>query len=191
MIKSSLDQLAETEDIEVVWKSFELRPNGGPQMPPEQEKAYRERIAAAWPRTSGMARDHFGVEMKHHRWGINSRLALEGAKFAEEKGFGEAYHGAMFRAHFVEDRDFGDLQILGDLAEEVGLDRTEFVAAIEKGTYAGQVDKDVAQAHAYGINGVPGTIIQERYLVSGAQPLEALQDIVRQVKAREQGEEGA
>jgi len=188
MIKSSLDQLAKTEDIEVVWKSFELRPKGGPSMPPEHEKAYRERIAAAWPRTSGMARDHFGIEMKYHSWGINSRLALEGAKFAEEKGFGEAYHEAMFKAHFIEDRDFGNLQILGDLAEEVGLNRAEFVATIENGTYANQVDTDVAQAHAYGINGVPGTIIQEKYLVSGAQPLEALQDIVRQVKSREQGE---
>jgi len=188
MIKSSLDKLAETEDIEVIWKSFELRPKNGPQMPPDQEKAYRERIAAAWPRTSGMARDHFGVEMKSHSWGINSRLALEGAKFAEEKGFGEAYHAAMFKAHFIEDRDFGDLQILGDLAEEVGLNRAEFVAAIENGAYVDQVDADVAQARAYGINGVPGAIIQEKYLVSGAQPLEALQDIVRQVRARERGE---
>ena len=135
-----------------------------------------------------MARDHFGVEMKHHSWGINSRLALEGAKFAEEKGLGEAYHEAMFKAHFVEDRNFGDPQILGDLAEEVGLNRAEFTAAIENRSYAGQVDNDVAQAQAYGINGVPGTIIQGKYLVSGAQPLESLQDIVQQVKTRERGE---
>lgn len=187
MIKASLDQLAETEDIEVIWKSFELRPKNGPPMPPDHEQAYQERIANAWPRTSQMARDHFGVDMKHHRWGINSRLALEGAKYAEAQGFGETYHEAMFKAHFVEDRDFGDLQILGDLAEEVGLDRTEFVTAIENGTCAEQVDHDVAQARAYGINGVPGTIIQGKYMVSGAQPLEALQDIVRQVKDRERG----
>ena len=182
MQKASLDQLAKMEEIEVTWKSFELRPNGAPPVP----ESYKERIAAAWPQTLQMAKDHFGVDMKTHRWGIDSRLALEGAKFAEEKGFGETYHEAMFSAHFVEDRDFGDLQILADLAQEVGLDRGDFVAAIENGTYAPQVDADVTQAHAYGINGVPGTIIQDKYMVSGAQPLEALQDIVRQVKAREQ-----
>ena len=188
MIKSSLDQLAETEEIEVTWKSFELRPLHAPPMPPNQEQAYKERIAAAWPRTSQMARDHFGVEMNHHRWGVKSRLALEGAKYAEEKGVGEAYHEAMFRAHFIEDRDFGDLQILADLAEEVGLNRAEFVEVVEKGVYAEQVELDVAQAHAYGINGVPATLIQQKYLVSGAQPFEALQDIVQQVKNREQTE---
>ena len=185
MQKSSLDELAKTEDIEVIWKSFELRPKNAPPMLPEQEQAYKERIAAAWPRTSQMARDHFGVEMQHHRWGVKSRWALEGAKFAEEKGVGETYHDAMFKAHFVEDRDFGDLQILADLAEEVGLDRNEFMAVIENGTYSDAVNDDVAQAHAYGINGVPGAIIQGKYLVSGAQPLEALRDILQQIKARE------
>jgi predicted DsbA family dithiol-disulfide isomerase len=186
MIKSSLDELAKIEDIEVTWKSFELRPLYAPPMPPDQEQAYKERIAAAWPRTSQMARDHFGVEMKHHRWGIKSRLALEGAKYAEAQGVGEAYHQAMFKAHFIEDRDFGDLQILADLAVEVGLNRAEFIQAIESGAYAQQVDTDVAQAHAYGINGVPAALIQQKYLVSGAQPLEALQNIAQQVKSREQ-----
>ncbi len=157
-------------------------------MDPDHEQAYKERIAAAWPQTSQTAKERFGVEMEHHRWGIKSRWALEGAKYAEEKGFGDAYHQAMFKAHFIEDRDFGDLKILGDLAEEVGLDRAEFVAAIENGVYAEQVDTDVAQARAYGINGVPGTIVQDKYLISGAQPIEALQDILQQVKARKQGE---
>jgi predicted DsbA family dithiol-disulfide isomerase len=160
-----------------------------PSLPAEQEQAYKERIAAAWPRTQQMARDHFGVEMKSHRWGVKSRLALEGAKFAEEKGLGEAYHQAMFTAHFIEDRDFGDREILGDLAAEVGLERAEFLTAIESRAYAAAVDEDVAQARAYGINGVPAAIIQGKYMVSGAQPLAALQDIVRQVKAREEADD--
>lgn len=185
MIKSSLDELAKTEDIEVSWKSYELRPVNAPALPPEQEQAYKERIAAAWPRTQQTAREHFGVDMLSHRWGVKSRWALEGAKFAEEMGVGDAYHEAMFRAHFIEDRDFGDLEILGDLAAEVGLDRDEFLGAIKSRAYAPAVDADIAQAYAYQINGVPATIIAEKYMVSGAQPLAALQDIVRQVKARE------
>jgi predicted DsbA family dithiol-disulfide isomerase len=186
MIKSSLDKLAETEDIEVTWKSYELRPQNAPPLPPAHEQAYKERIAAGWPRTQQMAKEVFGVELKTHRWGVKSRLALEGAKFAEEKGLGEAYHEAIFKAHFIEDRDLGDRQVLAGLAEAVGLDQAEFMAALDNPKYAEQVDQDIAQAQAYGLNGVPATIIQDKYLISGAQPLEALQDIVRQVKAREQ-----
>lgn len=184
MIKSSLDQLAKTEEIEIIWKSYELRPAGAPPLPPEHENAYRERIEAGWPKVQEMARERFGVEMKSHRWGVKSRAALEGAKYAEEKGLGDAYHEAMFQAHFVTDRDFGDLETLGDLAAEVGLERADFLTAITSGVYAPQVDSDIRQAQAYGLQGVPAIIIAQKYLISGAQPLEALQDIVQQIKQR-------
>ena len=184
-MKASLDRLAQVEDIEIEWKSFELRPLNAAPMPPAQEQAYKQRIAAAWPRTRKTAQENFGVEMIHHRWGVKSRLAHEGAKFAEEKGRGDAYHDRMFKAHFIDDLDFGDLDTLADLAAEIGLDRAEFVAALENHTYAAAVDNDVAQAQAYGIQGVPGTIIANKYMVSGAQPFEALEDIVRQVKEHE------
>jgi predicted DsbA family dithiol-disulfide isomerase len=184
MLKASLDRLAQTEAIEISWKSYELRPKDMPPLPEAVEKAYRERIAAAWPQTRQIAQERFGVEMISHRWGVKSRYALEGAKFAEEKGLGDAYHEAMFRAHFVADRDFGDLETLGDLAAEVGLERAEFLAALKSGVYAPLVDADIGQAQVYGLQGVPATIIEQKYLISGAQPLAALQDIVRQIKER-------
>jgi predicted DsbA family dithiol-disulfide isomerase len=184
MVKSSLDQLAQTEDIKIIWKSFELRPQGL-SMPPAQEHAYKERVANAWPQTKQTAKEVFGVGMEYHRWGIKTRLAHEGAKFAEAQGYGEAYHEAMFKAHFIEDRDFGNLEILADLAEEIGLNRDEFIHVIESGVYAEQVDQDIAQARAYGLSGVPAAIIEKKYLVSGGQPLVAWQDIVKQIKEKE------
>jgi predicted DsbA family dithiol-disulfide isomerase len=184
MLKSSLDKLAQTEAVEVIWKSYELRPKNAPPLPEAIEKAYREHIAAVWPQTQQTARERFGVEMKSHRWGVKSRYALEGAKFAEEKGLGDAYHQAMFKAHFVDDQDFGDLNTLAGLATEVGLDRAEFLAALESGVYTVQVDTDISQAMAYGLQGVPATIIEHKYLISGAQPYEALLDIVQQIKQR-------
>ncbi len=183
-MKASLDRLAETEEIEIIWKSYELRPAAAPPLPEAIEKAYRERIAAGWPQVQQMAQERFGVELKTHRWGVKSRYALEGAKFAEAKGFGDAYHEAMFKAHFVDDRDFGDLETLGDLAAAVGLDRVEFLSAVKSGAYAQPVDAEVRQAQAYGLQGVPATLIEQKYLISGAQPLEALQNVVQQIKQR-------
>ena len=186
MIKSSLDKLAEVEDIDVVWRSYELRPAGDPPMPPEYESTYRDKIAAAWPNTKRTAFEQFGVTMEYHRWGIKSRIAHEGAKYAEANGFGEAYHNAMFQAHFIEDRDFGDVDVLTTIAGELGMDEHEFRQVIENGVYAEAVEQDVAQAKAYGLSGVPATIIQDKYLVSGGLPFDNLKDVVRQVKAKEQ-----
>ena len=185
MIKSSLDSLVAAQEIEVIWHSFELRPLNAPPMPPDQEEAYKERIAAAWPQTQRTAKEVFGVEMIHHRWGVKTRLAHEGAKFAEARGHGEAYHAAMYTAHFIEDRDIGDRHILVEIAAEVGLDRTEFEQALELGAYVSEVEQDIAQARAYGLSGVPASIIEQKYLVSGGQPLAALQDIIRQIKEKE------
>ena len=98
-------------------------------------EAYKTKIEAAWPQTSQTARENFGVEMTSHRLGVDSRLALEGAKFAEEKGVGEAYHEAMFKAHFQEDRDFGNLETLAELAQEVGLDPCHANAAVCVGMF--------------------------------------------------------
>lgn len=184
MIKSSLDSLVQTEDIEVIWKSFELRPKGV-EWPPDQEQAYRAKVEAAWPQTCQTAQERFGVEMSSHRWGVNSRLALEGAKFAEARGLGEAYHERMFQAHFVDDKDFGDPEVLADLAAEIGLDRAEFVEAIESGAYAAAVEADVAQARAYGLTAVPATIVEGKYLLPGAQPLAVLQEVVDKIKSGE------
>lgn len=184
MVKSSLDGLTQTEEIDIIWKSYELRPGDAPAMPEAVEKAYRERIAAGWPQVQQIAAERFGVELKTHRRGVKSRYALEGAKIAEEKGVGPAYHEAMFRAHFVEDRDFGDLETLGDLAAAVGLARAEFLAAVKSGAYAPQVEADINQAQAYGLQGVPAILIEQKYLVSGAQPLAVLQNVVQQVKER-------
>ncbi len=185
MVKSSLDALAETEAIEVVWHSYELRPKGLPPIDPEQEQVYRSKIEAAWPQTKQIAKENYGVDMEYHRWGVETRLAHEGAKYAEAQGFGEAYHNAMFKAHFIDDNDFGDLSVLADIAADIGLDREAFVAAIESGEYSEEVDRDVTLARQFGLRGVPATIIEGKYLISGAQPLEGWQDIVRQVKEKQ------
>jgi predicted DsbA family dithiol-disulfide isomerase len=89
----------------------------------------------------------------------------------------------MFRAHFVDDKDFGNLEVLADLAAEVALDRAKFIGALETGDYAAAVDADVAQARAYGLTGVPATIIEEKYLLPGAQPLAFLQQVVDKIKS--------
>lgn len=60
MVQASLARLAQTEPIEIIWKSYELRPGTMPPLPETVEKAYRERIAAGWPRVQQIAKERFG-----------------------------------------------------------------------------------------------------------------------------------
>jgi predicted DsbA family dithiol-disulfide isomerase len=165
--------------VEVHWRSFELRPKGGPPIPPE----YRERIEAMRPQLIAMARERYHREINQGPFGIDSRPALIGAKYAESQGVGNAYHEAVMRAYWQEARDIGDRSVLADIAESVGLPRAEYLAALDDLTYDAQVQADIDIAHAYGLNGVPALVFDNRYSVSGAQPADVLRRVVNQIAA--------
>lgn len=172
-----MERLRTTHPITLQWRSFELRPQGGPPLPPE----YRARIEASRPRLYAMAREHYGLELNSGPFGIDSRPALIGAKFAESRGLGDAYHRRVFRAYWQEAADISDAGLLADLATEVGIDRAAFLAALADPAYAAAVDADIAQAQAYGLSAVPATVIAGRYLVEGAQPYDYLAQAIAQI----------
>ena len=76
---------------------------------------------------------------------------------------------ALFSAFFEKGRNVSDLEVLGDIAEQIGLSRREAVEALQTGRYRDAVAADIEQARAYGIQGVPFFVIDGRYGVSGAQ----------------------
>jgi predicted DsbA family dithiol-disulfide isomerase len=76
---------------------------------------------------------------------------------------------ALFSAFFEQGRNVGNLEVLIDLADTVGLDRSEAYEALRTGRYRGAVAADMEQARAFGISGVPFFVIDGRYGVSGAQ----------------------
>ena len=83
----------------------------------------------------------------------------------------------------VLDRDRG---ALADLAAEIGLDRAEALDALESGRFAGDVAADIAQAQAYGIQGVPFFVIDGKYGVSGAQEAETFANVLTQVASEKE-----
>ncbi len=145
---------------------------------------YRKRIEAGRPQLYAMARERYGVEMNSGPFGINSRPALVGAKYAESQGVGAAYHDAIFRAYWLDAQPIDHLEVLASIAESVGLDRQAFQAALSDPQYMAQVTEDIELASAYGLSGVPAIVYEQRYLVSGAQPTSVLRQVADQVLAQ-------
>src|SRR5258708_12991676 len=76
------------------------------------------------------------------------------------------------RAYFTEGALMTDPDTLVRLAVEVGLDADETRSMLASDAYADDVRADIRRARALGINGVPFFLFNEKYAVSGAQPLE-------------------
>ncbi len=130
-----------------------------------------------------MARDTYGVEMNPGPFGMDSRPALIGAKFAEAQGHGPAYHDRIMRAYWDEAQTIDDRAVLVRLAQEVGLDGAEFAAALDNPDYSARVDADIALATRYGLSGVPALVLENKYLISGAQPPDVLRRVIDQIVA--------
>jgi len=186
MAESSLDSLRQTRQVEVEWRAYELRPADAPQLPPEVEAAYRKRIAEGWPRVQETARERFGLELRRMEdpQPRPTRMAHVGAKYALARGGaekGEAYHKGVFRAHWQELRDISDVEVLAAIAREAGLDEAGFRAALTDPAYIAAVETDEYWAWQQDLRGVPAFIFAMRYLVSGAQPVEMLEQVADKV----------
>lgn len=85
----------------------------------------------------------------------------------------EAFLDAVFRAYFVEGRDIGDVNVLGQILVSVGLDRGLLLDRLRSGEATAAVEDMARQVRAAGVSGVPVFIIGETPF-SGAQPIETL-----------------
>ena len=178
-----LTTTASAPPLDIHWRSFELRPAGGPPIPPE----YRARIEAFRPQLLQIARERYNRELNQGPWGIDSRPALVGAKFAEAHGAGPDYHDRVMRAYWQQARDISDRTVLAELAEAAGLERAPFLAALDDPTFDAAVQQDIDLARQYGLNGVPALVFDNRYLVSGAQPADVLRRVVDQIVEEKRG----
>lgn len=175
----SLDALKENHDVTIKWHSYELRP-AGTVIPPEK----REMILSARPRFIAHMKELHGVDIQFGPFGIDSRPALIGAKYAEAQGseVGEKFHNGILEAYWLNGRDISDPAVLTDIANDAGIESAPFTAALDETEWSNQVTADVEQAYMYGLSGVPALVFAQKYLVMGAQPYEVLEEVIQKIK---------
>lgn len=108
----------------------------------------------------------------------NTRLALELGEAARAAGLHPAYHEAVMEAMWDDGRDVADPAVLREIGLAVGMTDADIDAALVERAYGAAVDESTQQAHGAGINAVPAFVFDQRYLVLGAQPHEALEQVM-------------
>jgi predicted DsbA family dithiol-disulfide isomerase len=126
-----------------------------------------------------MAARELGLPLGDRQKTYNSRLAQELGKWAEEKGRGEEFHHAVFRAYFVDGINIAKIEELASLAKRIGLSEQEAKKVLELRTYRKAVDSDWKRSRQFGITAVPTFVINQRAVV-GAQPYEVLENFLEE-----------
>lgn len=185
-----LEEAGDAPRVEIEYHSFELSPDtpvdfdgtevdflaghkGMPRAQVEQMLGQMTQLAAA----EGLSYDFDAVQH------TKTLAAHELLHHAKAHGKQLEMKERLLEAYFEQGRHVGRVQELADLAAEVGLDRAEVVAALEDGRYADDVQADIDQARAYGINGVPFFVVDGRYGVSGAQDPAVFVQVLQQAVA--------
>jgi predicted DsbA family dithiol-disulfide isomerase len=110
----------------------------------------------------------------------SSRRALVLAEIARDQGRHDELHPQLFEAYWVKGLDIGDDDILGDLAADVGMDPadTREKLAAWAPDLLNAIEQETRAAVEMGITGVPGWLIDQRFLVPGAQPHEVFERVL-------------
>lgn len=105
--------------------------------------------------------------------------AAEGSECAREQGKYWEMHDAIFDEQ--DKQGSGTIQFTADdvkkWAAKIGLDTPKFNQCLDSGKYRQEVEKDLIDGSAAGVNGTPATFINGR-LVTGAQPFAAFKAII-------------
>ncbi len=172
--------MKENFEIEAQWRAFPLHPET-----PEEGRTLEELFAgrnmdipAMLERLKRVA-DDLGLPWGTRKMTFNSRLAQELGKWAEEKGRGDEFHNAVFRAYFVDGKNIGKKEVLLELGKKVGLPAKEAKEVLESRTFKAAVDEDWKLSMRKGITAVP-TFVLDHQVVVGAQPYEILESFLVQ-----------
>jgi predicted DsbA family dithiol-disulfide isomerase len=111
----------------------------------------------------------------------SSRGALVLGELARDRGEHDKLHPQLFDAYWVRGRDLGDAQVLLEEGTASGLDQREIEAALQNPAYVQRITEQTQAAVELGAGGVPAWIIDERFLVPGAQPYDVFDQVLERL----------
>jgi predicted DsbA family dithiol-disulfide isomerase len=168
-------------EVEVEWKSFQLDPTfpRGKAVPVYEALAEKfgggdvDNVRGMTERVSALA----AVEGLHydyeHAVMVNTFDSHRLAHHAKSQGLGPEMHERLMRAQLIEGENLGEVDTLVRLAEELGVEGAGPVVTSDR--YTSDVEADIREARLLGANGVPFFVLDRKYGVSGAQPVEVFQ----------------
>ena len=169
-LEKAMAELKGDIDFTLQWHAFELNPD-----PNAEPEPILPALARKYGRPVTIATDlGLNFEKMQQRYTRNTFDAHRLVKWAESQGKQTAMKLACFDAYFGDAADIADPDVLAGCAEKAGLDSDQAKAILASDDYADAVRQDEAKYQQAGVSAVPAFIVNDTYLISGAQEPETL-----------------
>ena len=177
--EQALDKIPYKNNIEIEWKSFQLNPD----LPKNEitsveeylvkAKGISEEQVAAMNNQLAELGKSVGIDFQQQ----NSKVVNTGdahrlIHFAQANGKGSEIEEQLFEAYFTEGKNVADHEVLATIGEKIGLNKTEILEMLNSDAYVFDVASDILDARNIGVSGVPFFVIDRKYSISGAQPVD-------------------
>ncbi len=179
----------ETDPVEIRWRPFQLDPAippGGLDRTEYMERKFGNsgRIAQTHDMLTRLGADA-GISFAFDRINRapNTLNAHRLVRWAASAGKQAEIVDRLFRAYFTEGLDIGDAAELTAIARECGLDPDAVATLLGRDDDKEAVRREIGEAQAIGVSGVPFFIFAGRLAVSGAQEVEVLRQAIAQARA--------
>lgn len=187
-LEAALERMGASVEGGLQLYPFELNPDMGPEgqnlgehiaqkygSTPQQSEANRAMIRER------AAEFGFTMAMSGESRIYNTFDAHRLLHWARAEGKQETLKLALFEAYFTRQRNVSDHDVLLDVAGSVGLDTRRAREILESDTFAAAVREEEDLWRQRGINSVPAIIVNERYLISGGQPVEVFEQMLQKI----------
>ncbi|MCJ8153398.1 DsbA family oxidoreductase [Chryseobacterium sp. SSA4.19] len=185
--EKALENLPFKNEVEVEWKSFQL----DPALPADKSlstfdyfrekkgfpEAQARQMIAQVKEMGSSAGINFNFE---NALIVNTFPAHKILHLAKKHRQSNEMEDALFRAHFTDGKNVSDTQTLISLADSLGIDKQETEQVLTSKAFNNEVSQDILDAKKHGISGVPFFVLNGKYAVSGAQPVEVFQNALIQ-----------
>ncbi|MFA6120462.1 MAG: DsbA family oxidoreductase [Sideroxydans sp.] len=184
--EAALAAFPHKENVNVVWRSFELDPKSPPQYSETLIEMLSRKYHVSLQEAESM---NARVSTLAKQVGLEYRLseARPGNTFdahrllhlAAARQVGDQAMERIMHAYFSEALPVGDRAALARLAPEFGISTQETLEMFESDAYVDAVRADEARAATLGISGVPFFVIDGKVGISGAQAVEVFADALK------------
>jgi predicted DsbA family dithiol-disulfide isomerase len=197
-LERALADFPHADEVEVVWRAFELDPGAPKEKEPgvshaeRLAKKYGMSVEQAQKRSDQLRQTASGEGLAFDFDRIRSGNMFDAHRLVHLgllRGVQDAVKERFLRAYLEEGQLMSDHGTLLRLAVEAGLPENEVADVLASDQFTEEVRVDEAQARELGISGVPCFVLDGRYAVSGAQPPQVLLSALHQAwNEREQSE---
>lgn len=178
-LEKAMETLPFNKEIEIEWKSYQLNP----EYHNTSNESLYDYLARAKGMTVAQAKQMTGsvVEMAvnaglsldfEHSVPANSFDAHRFIHFAKSKGLQNEAEEELFKAHFIGGKDISNKEALVEIGQTMGLLKEELERLFAGDEFAEAVRYDVYESQQMGVRGVPYFVLDRKYALSGAQPIE-------------------